>query len=128
MMEKDDDWAIRMVQLGREAELGSATAVERGVGGSRMDRVKGMLEEGMGMTKLKAFRERQEDVFTILGDLFGQIWKLGVGGPNKGAACWWGLCQACYTICVISTILIKSVVDYLVFFMPSIRALPCSHR
>ncbi|KAF4615808.1 hypothetical protein D9613_012412 [Agrocybe pediades] len=132
MMEEDDEWAIRMVQEGREDELAAAGAGaggEGGGGGSRMDRVKGMLEEGvgyelramgvspppstsasttnataaptatdgltgnrpnatrsrrsvegravafanringlsLGMTKLRAFRERQEDVFAILG-------------------------------------------------------------
>ncbi|KAF9540982.1 hypothetical protein CPC08DRAFT_700895 [Agrocybe pediades] len=94
MMEEDDEWAIRMVQEGREDELAGA-GTEGGGGGSRMDRVKGMLEEGvgyelramgvrsvegravafanringlsLGMTKLRAFRERQEDVFAILG-------------------------------------------------------------
>ncbi|KAF9541598.1 hypothetical protein CPC08DRAFT_650492, partial [Agrocybe pediades] len=97
MMEEDDEWAIRMVQEGREDELAAVGAGREGGGGggSRMDRVRGMLEEGvgyelramgvrsvegravafanringlsLGMTKLRAFRERQEDVFAILG-------------------------------------------------------------
>ncbi|KAF4615748.1 hypothetical protein D9613_012400 [Agrocybe pediades] len=133
MMEEDDEWAIRMVQEGREDELAGG-GTEGGGGGSRMDRVRRMLEEGvgyelramgvsppptttttsvsgsntssetaaaaattptgnrpnatrsrrsvegravafanringlsLGMTKLRAFRERQEDVFAILG-------------------------------------------------------------
>ncbi|KAF4615745.1 hypothetical protein D9613_012403 [Agrocybe pediades] len=129
MMEEDDEWAIRMVQEGREDELAAAGAGREGGRGSRMDRVRRMLEEGvgyelramgvspppstsasttnataaptandgltgnrpnatrsrrslegravafanringlsLGMTKLRAFRERQEDVFAILG-------------------------------------------------------------
>ncbi|KAF4615782.1 hypothetical protein D9613_012396 [Agrocybe pediades] len=130
MMEEDDEWAIRMVQEGREDELAAAGAGTEGRGGGiRMDRVRRMLEEGvgyelramgvspppstsasttnataaptandgltgnrpnatrsrrsvegravafanringlsLGMTKLRAFRERQEDVFAILG-------------------------------------------------------------
>ena len=111
MMQEDDEYAIKLIQEGRDAEL------EEESGGSRMDRVRAMLEEGvgyelrtsgispppsssmgtntasirppsrsrrsiegrtvafanrinalsLGMTKLRAFRERQQDIFAILG-------------------------------------------------------------
>ncbi|KAF9548102.1 hypothetical protein CPC08DRAFT_715644 [Agrocybe pediades] len=48
IMEEDDDWAIRMVQEGREDELaGGGGGAEGGEGrGSRMDRVKGSWRKG----------------------------------------------------------------------------------
>jgi hypothetical protein len=89
MEEEDDQAAIHAVQRGEEVPL------------SRLERVKMMLEEGvgyerglqdaqngrrsvqgravafanrinalsLGMTKLKAFRERQEDVFKVLSGI-----------------------------------------------------------